>query len=203
MEDIDPIPGTVELDVSKPIWDHVFMVSPLVVIGSHQGGGAYDLAPKHMALPLGWQNYFGFVCTPSHRTYLNVRQERAFAVSYPRPSRVSEVGLAASPRRRDDSKPLIDELPTIPTREIDALFLQDSYLYLECRLNRIVDGFGENSLIVGKIIAAYAGTEDVRSPERNDGDALTDAPLLAYVWPNRFSHIRETEAFPFPPHFKR
>jgi len=179
------------------------MVSPLVVIGSRQKGGAYDLAPKHMAIPLGWQNYFGFVCTPSHRTYLNVRAERAFTVSYPRPSRISEVGLTASPRHLDDSKPLLDGLPTFPARVVDALFLQDSYLYLECRLNRIVDGFGENSLIVGRIIAACAGKDDVRTSTRPDGRALSDAPLLAYVSPGRFSHIRETEAFPFPPHFNR
>jgi len=201
--DTDPIPGTVELDVSEPIWDRVFMVNPLVVIGSHQGGGAYDLAPKHMALPIGWQNYFGFVCTPKHRTYLNIRQEKAFTVSYPRPTSISEVGMAASPRRLDDSKPLVDQLPTVPGRQVDALFLSDSYLYLECELNRLIDGFGENSLIVGKIIAAYAGEKEVRSRDRNHGDALNDTPLLAYISPDRFSHIRTAEQFPFPPHFKR
>lgn len=196
----DPFFDTVELDVSEPIWGRVFMVNPLVVVGSHQGDGAYNLAPKHMAFPMGWQNYFGFICTPKHRTYLNIRQEKAFTVSYPRPSRIFEAGLAASARYENDAKPLIDQLPTFAAREVDALFLSDSYLYLECRLNRIVDGFGENSLVVGKIIAAYAGIEEIRSRE---SDTLDDAPLLAYISPDRFSHIRDTKAFPFPPHFKR
>jgi len=199
----DPYLDTVELDMSGPIWDRFFVVHPLVIVGTHQGGGEYDLAPKHMALPMGWQNFFGFVCTPRHRTYLNVREEKAFTVSYPRPSQILETSLTASPRCEDDSKPLISELPTFSAKKVDALFLADSYLYLECRLHRIVDGFGENSLITGEIVAAYTGRDSVRSPDRDDGDLIYQSPLLAYLSPRRFAHIRDTRAFPFPAHFKR
>lgn len=199
----DPYLGTVELNVSQPIWDRVCMVNPLVVIGTHQAGGEYDLAPKHMAIPMGWENYFGFVCTPRHRTYLNAREEKAFTVSYPRPSRILETSLTASPRYTDDSKPLIDELPTFPAKVVDALFLSDSYLYLECQLHRMVDGFGDNSLIVGRIIAAYADSNATRSSDRDDGELVSAFPLLAYISPDRFTRIRETRAFPFPPHFRR
>jgi flavin reductase (DIM6/NTAB) family NADH-FMN oxidoreductase RutF len=199
----DPLMDSVELDVSEPIWDQFFLVHPLVIIGTRQSGGEYDLAPKHMAMPMGWMNYFGFVCTPRHRTYLNIRQEKVFTVSYPRPSQVLETSLTASPRCEDDSKPLLDSLPTFPARGVDALFLADSYLYLECRLYRIFDGFGENSLVTGEVTAAYAGREALRSPDRDDGDLIYESPLLAYLSPRRFSHIRDTRAFPFPAHFKR
>jgi len=51
----------VSLDPSRPIWERFFTVAPLVIIGSRDESGAIDLAPKHMATPLSWQNYFGFV----------------------------------------------------------------------------------------------------------------------------------------------
>jgi len=70
----------VSLDVTAPIWERFFTVAPLVVVGTREEDGSYDLAPKHMATPMGWQNYIGFVCTPRHRTYHNVRRERAFTV---------------------------------------------------------------------------------------------------------------------------
>jgi hypothetical protein len=66
----------VSLDVTAPIWERCFTVAPLVLVGTREKDGSYDLAPKHMATPMGWQNYFGFVCTPRHRTYHNVRRER-------------------------------------------------------------------------------------------------------------------------------
>jgi hypothetical protein len=51
-----------------PVWMRVFTVNPLVVVGTREESGAYDLAPKHLAMPMGWENYFGFVCTPRHNT---------------------------------------------------------------------------------------------------------------------------------------
>jgi flavin reductase (DIM6/NTAB) family NADH-FMN oxidoreductase RutF len=200
---VDPFDETVSLDVTAPIWDQFFLVHNLVVIGSHQAGGEHDLAPKHMAMPLGWENYFGFVCTPKHRTYLNIKQEREFTVSFPRPSQVVEASLTAAPRCNDDSKPTLQTLPTFQAKTVDALFLSDSYLYLECQLHRIVDGFGENSLITGQITGAYVHQDSMRARERDDGDLLYESPLLAYVSPGRFAHISDTKGFPFPEHYKR
>ena len=68
-------PGLVRLDTDYPVWEQFYTVSPLVVVGTKDVDG-FDLAPKHMAFPLSWENYFGFVCTPSHRTYQNVVREK-------------------------------------------------------------------------------------------------------------------------------
>jgi hypothetical protein len=59
----------VPLPLDRPIWDRVFSVTPLVIVGSKETSGKFDLAPKHMAMPLGLGNYFCFVCTPqvAHR----------------------------------------------------------------------------------------------------------------------------------------
>ena len=45
-------PDLVHLDMSQPIWDRFFWVAPLVVVGTKEDE-RYNLAPKHMAFPLG------------------------------------------------------------------------------------------------------------------------------------------------------
>ena len=70
----------IALDPSESIWERFFTVFPLVVVGSVEEDGAIDLAPKHLAMPMSWQNHFGFVCTPSHRTYQNVQRTGEFTV---------------------------------------------------------------------------------------------------------------------------
>ncbi|MCL7971066.1 MAG: flavin reductase, partial [marine benthic group bacterium] len=70
-----PLQTLVKLDLDKPIWDRFFWVSPLSVVGTLEEDGTPNLAPKHMATPMGWQNYFGFVCTPRHSTYRNIERD--------------------------------------------------------------------------------------------------------------------------------
>ena len=89
----------VEIDTTVPIWEQFFTVAPLVLIGTTEADGSLDLAPKHMVTPMGWQNYFGFVCTPRHHTCGNVDRTGVFTVSYPKPSQVLIASLAASPRQ--------------------------------------------------------------------------------------------------------
>jgi hypothetical protein len=55
----------VPLDLETPIWARVFHVAPLVLVGTLQNDGTPDIAPKHMAMPLGWENRYCFVCSPS------------------------------------------------------------------------------------------------------------------------------------------
>ena len=55
------------LEVDFPIWDRFFTVAPLVLVRTKEAED-YDLAPKHMVTPLGWENDFAFVCTARHRT---------------------------------------------------------------------------------------------------------------------------------------
>jgi len=192
----------VSLDVTAPIWERFYTVAPLVLVGTREEDGSYDLAPKHMATPMGWQNYFGFICTPRHRTYHNVRRERAFTVSYPRPTQVVLASLAASPRI-NDAKPVLGALPTFPARLIDGVFIEDGYLFLECELDRIIDDFGENSLVTGKIIAAHLQESAMRLSDRADEELLFESPLLVYLAPGRYAEVREGPAFPYPIGFSR
>ena len=193
----------IRLDVTRPIWDRFFTVAPLVVIGSKEPDGSYDLAPKHMAMPLGWQNYYAFVCSPRHATYRNIQRERQFTVNFPRPTEVVSSSLAASPRCDDDSKPALALLSTRPAGVVDGVLVGDCYLYLECTLHSMLDGFGANSLVIGKVVAASADEDYVRMDDRDAGEQLFKAPLLAYVSPGRYATLRETAQFPLPKGFSR
>jgi flavin reductase (DIM6/NTAB) family NADH-FMN oxidoreductase RutF len=186
-----------------PIWERVFTVSPLVLVGTREESGDYDLAPKHMVLPLGWGNYFGFACTPTHGTYANVRREGVFTVSYPRPTQVVVTSLAAAPREPDGKKPAVDALSTFPASEVDGIFVRDGYLFLECVLDRIVDDFGENSLVCGRIVAAHAAADYLRASDGDDAELIKSAPLLAYLSPGRYAEVSESFAFPFHAGFRR
>lgn len=195
--------GLVPLDVSHPIWERFFWVAPLVVVGTREEDGQIDFAPKHMATPLGWQNHWCFVCTPRHRTYQNAKRERAFTVSYPRPDQIVLTSLAAAPRCGSHEKPSLVALPTIPATTVPGALLRDAYLHLECQLVDIFDGFGENSLIAGKVVAARADEGALRVSDQDDQDLLMKSPLLAYLPPGRYTRIDRSFSFPFPAGFKR
>jgi len=192
------------LDTDLPIWDRVFTVAPLVVIGTKEGKG-YDLAPKHMATPIGFGNYFGFVCTPRHSTYQNIKETGYFTVSFPVPDQVTITSLSASPRCDNTTKfkHVIETLPTLKATTIDALLIANSYLYLECELFKIIDGFDENSIITGKINKAFVQNNYLRISEQDEQQQLYDNPLLAYIAYGRFAKIKQTYNFPFPKDFKK
>ena len=193
--------ATRELSV-EGLWQRVFTVAPLVIVGSKDPDGTYDLAPKHMAMPLGWRDAYGFVCTPRHRTYRNIERHGIFTVSFPRSIQVVQTSLAASSRDADGAKPELAALPTFPARSVDGVLVHGCYLFLECELDRLVE-LDEASLVIGRIIAASAVEDAIRDPDRDDADLLRHLAPLAYVSPSRFSALDHSQSFPFPSSFRR
>lgn len=196
--------GLVEMDLRFPIWDRVFVPAPLAVVGTREGDG-YDLAPKHLVTPLGWEGHFGFVCTPTHGTYKNVREHGSFTVSFPGPDQVVVTSLTAAPRCGDEDAPTpgLASLPTLPAQVVEGRVLRDATLVLECELDRIVDGFGRSSLICGQIVAARARAQALRVTGVDDEEVIQRSPLLVYVNPGRYARIDATHPFPFPAGFQR
>ena len=197
----------VSLDPEQPFWERFYMVAPLVVIGTRNDDESYNLAPKHMAAPMGWDQYFGFVCTPRHKTYRNAVRRDTFTVSFPKPSQVVLASLAASPRvgppEGPRRKPSLDQLPTLAATEVDGIFLEDAYLFLECEVERRVDELGENSLLIGKVQAVHVDKKALRESEQDDGESIRENPLLAYLPPDRYAAIDSSNAFPFPAGFEK
>jgi len=207
MNTLDPN-DVVSIDPEQPFWERFYMVAPLVVIGTrNEAENDYNLAPKHMAAPMGWADYFGFVCTPKHKTYRNAVRHGIYTVSYPKPSQVVLASLAASPRTGPPEGPRekrsLDQLPLLEAEEVDGVFLEDAYLYLECELDRRVDDLGENSLLIGKVKAVHVQKEALRVSEQEDDAVIRDNPLLAYLPPDRYAAIDDTNAFPFPAGFQK
>jgi flavin reductase (DIM6/NTAB) family NADH-FMN oxidoreductase RutF len=192
----------VPLSLGRPIWDRFFAVAPLVLVGTREGEG-YDLAPKHLAMPLGWEDRYAFVCTPRHATYRNVLEHRAFTVSFPTAEQIVGVSLAAAPRADDGAKLGLAALPTFPARAVDGVLVEGCRLHLECELDRVVDGFGDASLVVGRIVAAWADEASLRSAERDDADLIHRRGVLAYLAPGRFADVRDSRSFPYPVDFSR
>jgi flavin reductase (DIM6/NTAB) family NADH-FMN oxidoreductase RutF len=184
------------------LWERVFTVAPLVIIGSKDPDGAYDLAPKHMALPLGWRGSYGFVCTPRHRTYTNIERNGVFTVSFPRSFQIVQAALAASSREQDGTKPALAALPTFLAREVDGVLVHGCYAFLECELDRFVE-LDEGSLVIGRIVAASAVEEAIRDPDRDDAELLRHLRPLAFLSPSRFTAIDDSHSFPFPSSFSR
>ncbi|WP_029038735.1 flavin reductase [Salinimicrobium xinjiangense] len=192
------------LDLSTAVWDRIFMVAPLVVVGTREGL-QYDMAPKHMAFPVGFENYFGFVCTPEHSTYQNIRRTGEFTVSFPLPEDIVPVSISATSREELISKyrDVVSSLPVARAESLDVPVLRDAYLIFECSLFKIIDGFGENSIITGEITAAYVKKEYRRVSDSDAQEQLNEYNLLAFIAPDRFARVSNTHRFPFPEDFRK
>jgi flavin reductase (DIM6/NTAB) family NADH-FMN oxidoreductase RutF len=193
----------VTLQPDQPLFETVYAPAPLVIIGTREPDGSDDLAPKHMAFPLGWSDYFGFVCTPEHSTYRNAERTGVFTVSYPRPENVLEATLAAAPRDDEGDKPSLEGIETDVADEVDAPAVSDAYAVLECELDRTVDGFGRASLVAGEAVAKHVHKDAYRSDDDEPEEVFRRAPSLVYFYPDRFAEVDETQAFPFPEGFSR
>jgi flavin reductase (DIM6/NTAB) family NADH-FMN oxidoreductase RutF len=154
---------------------------------------------------MGFNNYFGFVCTPKHRTYHNVLNYDEFSVSYLLPKQIIQAAISASPRKVNISKSdeIVSALPTINGTKTDTLLMEDAYAHLECKLHKIIDGFGENCLITGEIISASVHPDYLRVSEVDERDQIASHPLLAYIADGRFASINDTYNFPYPKNFSR
>lgn len=193
----------IPLELEHAVWEQVYMVAPLTIVGTREPDGSYDLAPKHLAIPMSWQDHYGFVCTPSHATYANAMRERCFTVSFPRPEQILLTSLAAAPRCEDDQKYALQAIPTVEATKIDGVLLDNAYLHFECELDRVVDDLGENSLIIGRIVAAAVAEDALRDSDRDAQEMIAHSPMLAYLHPGRFAEIVQTNAFPYHVGFKR
>lgn len=195
----DPLGEFIALEVKYPIWERFLYAAPLVLIGTADPDGTPNLAPKHRVIPLGWDNYVGFACTPAHSTYQNAKRENFFTVNYPRPEQVVLASMAAAPQCQEGTREFMDALDTIPATRGNAPLLQDAYVYLECELDRVVDDFGACSLVAGRVVAALVHRDARLTTERDPQDVILENPILSYVSPQRVTKIRHTHKFPRPP----
>ena len=134
----------IELDAGKPIWDRCFMVAPLVLVGTRDEDGSLDLAPKAHGVPDGLAGTTsGLSAAPVTRhtsTSSEPASSRSAIPSLPR------YFTQVSPRHRATRvvrRPSCRAFPTFPAKKVDGEFIEDAYLFLECRpLTRRSTAFG-------------------------------------------------------------
>jgi flavin reductase (DIM6/NTAB) family NADH-FMN oxidoreductase RutF len=193
----------VSVPTDSPVWERFPTVAPLVLVGTIEPDGEPDIAPKHLAMPVSWGNYFGFVCHPDHGTYKNLIATGTFTVGYPTPQMLLHASLAAAPRASDGSKPTVQALPLTSARTVEGVLVEGCRVHLECELDRIVDGLDENVLIIGRVVAAHVSEQALRAFDVDDADLLHASPLLAYVHPGRVATVADTVSFPYHQGFSR
>lgn len=195
------MPDWTTLEIDDALWERVFVVSPLVLVGTREPDGGHDFAPKHRVVTL--PRHFGFVCRPSHATWRNAVREECFTVSWPDPRQIVMASAAASPRCEDGEKKALRGLPTVEATSVEGRLLDGGRLHLECRLERVLDDLGEDGLLIGRIVAARADRKALRGADRPDGSLVHDRPLLAYLHPSQFALVGESAGFPYPKDFHR
>ena len=62
----------------------------------------------------------------------------------------------------------------------------------------MIDGFGENALVVGRVVAASAPRRALRGPDVDDADLLHELRPLVYLAPGRFGVVRDNARLPVP-----
>jgi flavin reductase (DIM6/NTAB) family NADH-FMN oxidoreductase RutF len=195
--------GYVDVSLDRPLWERFPIVAPLVLVATTEPDGSPDVAPKHLAMPVSWENWFGFVCHPNHGTFRNIERTGVFTVGYPTPEMVLEISLAAAPREPDGSKPTLEMLTLLPAKAVDGVLIDGCRLNLECRVTRVIDDLGANALVIGEIVAARAMATAERRIDVDDADLLRRLPLLAYVHPGRVATVDVTAPFPYHLAFRR
>jgi len=195
------VPDLVPIELGGALWERVFVVSPLVLVGTREPDGRFDFAPKHRVVAL--PGHFGFVCRPSHATWRNAARERAFTVSWPGPRQIVMAAAAASPRCEDGEKRTLRALPTVAAKIVDGVLVDGCRFHLECLVDRVIDDLGEDGLLIGRIVAAYGSRSALRSKDIPDGTLVHDQPLLAYLHPTQFALVDQSTGFPFPKGFTR
>ena len=127
---------------------------------------------------------------------------RVAPASSPSSSRLPRRWSRGASREEDGSKPTLAALETVPTRVVDGVLVAGAYLALECRVERVIDGFGENAIVAGEIVAASVAAHAARGAEVDDHELLASSPLLAYLSPGRFASVGPSRSFPFPLDFR-
>lgn len=196
-------PRTQRVPVDAELWERTLQVAPLALVGTLDPDGAHNLAPKHMVTPVSFGPWLAFSCAPDHTTWKNAVRTGTFTVSFLRPRQVLDATLASGPRDEDGGKPTLAGIAVCPAEEIEGIWVDGARLALECALDRVVEGLGDNGLLIGRIVAAHVAEGALRSPDRDDEELLRDEPLLVYVHPLRFGVLDQSRELPVHLSFRR
>jgi flavin reductase (DIM6/NTAB) family NADH-FMN oxidoreductase RutF len=154
------------------------MPTPVWVVGSYGENGEPNI------MTAAW----GGICSSAppcvtvslqkpRASYDNILKHKAFTVSIPSQKFISEADYAGIASGRDTDKFAVASLTPVKSDLVDAPYVQEFPLILECRLLQTVE-VGIHTLFIGEIV-------DVKADETVLGD--NGLPVLGKVDPFSFS----------------
>ena len=103
----------------------------------------------------------------------------------------------------DYPRDVVQHIPTVSSEDGENIFVADSYLFLECDLHKIFDGFDDYSIITGTVEKAFVHKKYKIHSDQGQQGRIYENPLLVYVAQGRFAKVHETMAYPYPKDFER
>lgn len=175
-----------------------FRPTSLVLVTTLSPLGVGNVAPKTQVMPVGRKGYWAFACCDRHHTYQNVARQGEFVINIPGPELIEQVSQAAA-----EFPPGTDEisgagLTAIASRVVGVPSIAECRVHLEFKNYQILDGFGEESLVIGEVVAVTVDEEAVDAGV----EILEGHPLLVYVYPGHYTGIKKAEKFVFPRNYK-
>jgi len=175
-----------------------FRSANLVLVTTLASSGVPNVAPKTQVMPVGRKGYWAFACCDRHHTYQNVIQQGEFVINFPGPELIEQVSQAAR-----EFPPGTDEiseagLTAMGSQEVRVPSIAECRVHLECKRYQVIDGYGEESLIVGEVVAVTVDEELVDA----GAELLEEYPLLVYVYPGHYTGIEHVKRFRFPRNYK-
>ena len=138
----DAAQRAIPIPVERPIWGRFFTVAPLVIVGTVEGEG-YDLAAEAHGDAARLGQLLLLRLQPRAPDPGQRRADGRLHGQLPAPGRDPRRQPRRPPRApRTSQSPALAAIRTFPAREVHGVLVEDSYLWLECELDRIVDGFG-------------------------------------------------------------
>jgi len=188
----------VELKLDEFVGKFFFKPESVALVTTISISGVPNVAPKTQVMPIGRKNYWAFACCGSHHTYQNVVQQGEFVINIPGPELIDHISRSSAdfPLGTDEIKAA--GLTALSSKIVVPPSIAECRVHIECRRYQVLDGFGNDSLIIGQVIACFGDSGFVST----DPAILREYPLLAYIHPNHYATIDRVERFSFPRNYK-
>ena len=131
----------------------------LILVSTASKQGDFDIAPIawHCPIDYGKSTRLLFVCDKSHKTYQNILETNAFAISLPDINQLTIVKDLGSCSGSNTNKIEKFKIETADSEVINCKLPDDCIGYIECKVYKIIDD-GEVALIFGESVQTKVDT---------------------------------------------
>lgn len=171
----------------RDFWKPLVTIKPLILVTTRSGKGVNNGAVKSLALQCSFEPYrYGFVCTPDHDTYKNIKETREFGINFPAPEFEKNIMSFGRDFPEDIDEMMEAGIQVFYSEKGSVPLISDCYFSLECRLDQIID-WENSSLIIGRVYMGWANSDYI---QKTDKEKLEDG-ILSYLYPVGLRSFRD------------